>query len=135
MADPAVLVAIRKKLSEIPGLPTIVWPNQEIRVAAPFLIFDGGPGIDPRLLTTDSEEEILLRPQVSLMQGLGTFTAPGDVILRTIALEFKAGTLLLDDGGAVVGKMRTTPEPDNGRPDAGFFRRDMGLRAVHYQKL
>ena len=134
MSDPAVLIAVRKKLSEIPGLPPIVWPNEPIEVSPPFLIFDNGAqSAAPQ--TVDGVETVELRPQVSAMVEAGSTTTPADLELWAIAQAFKHGTEILSDGGQRLGKMLATPVPDNGQQNGDLFRRNMILRIAHYQQI
>lgn len=133
MSNPAVLVAVRKKLSEISGLPQVIWPNEAKAVTAPFLIFDSGIQAG-RVLTVDGIEAFDLRPQVSLMVEQNTYTSAGDAILWTIAQAFKVGTKIRDDGDNIIAECSQTPVPDNGAPDGGFFRRNMILRIASYQQ-
>ncbi|WP_226780344.1 DUF4128 domain-containing protein [Oceaniglobus trochenteri] len=133
MSNPAVMVAVRAHMAAITGLPSIVWPNEEIRVQPPFLIWDDGPTVG-RPITIDGEERFEFRPQVSLMVQPGSFTATGDAILRDIAQAFKWNTKITS-GGAFVAYCLQTPTADNGRPDGGYFRRDMTLRIASDQQI
>lgn len=133
MSDPAVLAAIRAHLEAIAGLPTIIWPNESKKVPAPFLTFDNGPqNLNP--ITIDGEERVELRPQVSLHEEVGTYTADGDVHLWAIAQAFKFNTDILS-GATKLAQCLQTPVPDNGESHDGIFRRNMTLRVVTYQTL
>jgi hypothetical protein len=134
MSDPAVLIAVRAKLAGIPGLPPIIWPNEEIRTPAPFLIFDNGPMVGTPI-TIDGEERFEFRPQVSLMVDAGTFTASGDATLWAIAQAFKFATRIDDGAGSFIARCLQTPVPDNGRPDGAYYRRDMALRIASDQQI
>ena len=133
MSNPAVLVAVRETLAGIAGLPDIVWPNEAKKIDAPFLIFDNGVA-SGTVLTVDGIEAFDLRPQVSLMTELNTFTNAGDAVLWSIAQAFKVGTKITQ-GGTVVAECVQTPVPDNGVPDGGYFRRNMILRIASYQQI
>lgn len=133
MADPAILVAARAKLATIADLPPVVWPNEEIKYQPPFLIWDNGPIVGTPI-TLDGLELFEFRPQVSLLVESGTFTADGDAVLWSIAQEFKINTRF-EYGGAHMARCMQTPVPDNGRPDKGFYRRDMTLRIAAFHQF
>lgn len=134
MSNPAALVAIRKRLSEIAGIPTIIWPNEAKAVDPPFLTFDNGPQT-ARALTLDGEEAFELRPFLSLYVEPNTFTSAGDLVLWDIAQSFKMNTLITDGGGQRLGICLRTPVPDGGAPENGLFRRNMTLQVASYQTV
>lgn len=134
MSNPSVLIALRKLLSEIPGLPDIVWPNQEISVAAPYLIFDDGIEAGAPV-TVDGMDRIELSPQISSVVQAGAFTAGQDATLWTISQALKAGTQLTDDSGVVLGIIAQNPTTDSGYPDKHGYRRNLSIRIRTFQEF
>lgn len=133
MSDPAVIIAIRQTLQAIPGLPTIIMPNQAVRVSAPFLTFDNGVPFNTPL-TIDGEEFFDIRPNVALHTEPNTGTKAGDATLWAIAQAFKIGTRIFS-GNAEVARCLQTPVADGGELQGGLYRRNMILRIASYQTI
>lgn len=127
MSNPAIMSAISEHFMDISGLPPVVWPNQEITLQPPFIIWDDGFNrVEP--ITIDGEERFEYRPQVSLMVELGTHTSASDTVLWSIAQAFKFGTKIASPSGEYIAYCPSTPVASNGRADGALFRTDMELR-------
>lgn len=134
MTVPAVLVAVRKKLADTSGLPTVIWPNEAADVAPPFLTFANGPMLG-QAVTLDGHERFLFRPVVSILVAANTFTAAADTYAAAIQAAFKVHTRLFTEAGAEIGRCDRTPEPDGGSPDGNLWRVNLTLRVSSHQQL
>jgi len=133
MIDPVAINAVREYLSAIPGLPTIIWPNEAVDISPPFLTFDFGVETG-ETVTLDGLERIVWRPVIKSFVEAGTFTAAQDDILWPIALAFKINTWISSSGTQYALSLRT-PEVQNGANDGVLFSRDLILRLAVNQKL
>ena len=133
MSDPAVIIVIREHLLAVPGIPTVIMPNDRVRVSAPYLTFDDGVTQNTPL-TIDGEEAFEIRPNIALHTEPSRGTQSGSNVLWDIAQAFKIDTPILS-GGQRVAQCLQTPVPDGGELQGGLWRRNMILRIASYQTI
>jgi hypothetical protein len=130
MSNPtAIIAAIREQLASTAGLPTIIWPNQEIKAPAPYMVFDDGFEA-VSTITIDGEERYLIQPQVSLAVENGTHPQAYAGYVEAVRSAFKISTKITDDDGAEIAYCLRSPTVFNGRPDNGLYRKDIALQIV-----
>lgn len=135
MTTPEIVIeAIRLRLFSLAGLPPIVLPNEEIKLAAPYLIYDDGfETVTP--ITVDGEERYQFNPQVSIMVEHGAKPSAYSGYVSVIREGFKSGVRLTDDAAQYIADCRTSPTAFNGRPDNGLYRVDVTLNVVSHLKF